>query len=67
MSDNTQKESSMFAYAYSWLVTQLKKDEGQTMAEYGIILAVVAVLAVASFAALETGIAGTITNVVKNL
>lgn len=51
----------------AWLLNQLKKDDGQTMAEYGIILAVVAVVAVAAFAALETGIAGTITNVVSSL
>jgi Flp pilus assembly pilin Flp len=57
----------MFAVAYNWLLANLKKDEGQTMAEYGIILAVVAVVAVGAFAALETGIAGTITSVVSNL
>lgn len=57
----------MLALAYNWLLTNWKKEEGQTMAEYGIILAVVAVVAVAAFAALETGIAGTITNVVNNL
>ncbi len=51
----------------AWLLNQLKKDDGQTMAEYGIILAVVAVIAVAAFASLETGIAGTITSVVSHL
>lgn len=57
----------MLAVAYQILRSNWKREEGQTMAEYGIILAVVAVIAVGAFAALETGIAGTITKVVNNL
>jgi Flp pilus assembly pilin Flp len=57
----------MLAVAYRILTSNWKREEGQTMAEYGIILAVVAVVAVAAFAALETGIAGTIQNVVSHL
>lgn len=57
----------MLASAYRLFIARWKEEDGQTMAEYGIILAVVAVVAVAAFAALETGIAGTITKVVSNL
>ncbi|HEV7133346.1 MAG TPA: hypothetical protein VGN27_06420 [Gaiellaceae bacterium] len=60
----------MFAFAsvaLEWVKTNLKKDEGQAMAEYGIILAVVAVVCVVAFTALATGIGKTITNVVSNL
>lgn len=57
----------MLAQAYRLFIAKWQPEEGQTMAEYGIILAVVAVVAVAAFAALETGIAGTIQNVVSNL
>ena len=44
-----------------------RKEEGQTMAEYGVVLAVVCVLTVAAFTALHTGIAGAISDVVGNL
>lgn len=57
----------MLAVAYRILTSNWKREDGQTMAEYGIILAVVAVAAVVAFAALETGIAGTITKVVSSL
>jgi pilus assembly protein Flp/PilA len=44
-----------------------RNEEGQTMAEYGVVLAVVCVLTVAAFTALHGGIAGAITSVVTNL
>jgi len=53
--------------AYAWVKTSLKKEEGQTMAEYGIILAVVAVLAIAAFATLQGGITGLLTSVTNSL
>ena len=37
-----------------------RKQEGQTMAEYGVVLAVIAVTAVVAFTALSTGISGTV-------
>ena len=43
------------------------RDEGQTMAEYGLILALVAVLAMAAFTALQGGITGTINTIVASL
>ena len=60
----------MFAFAsvaLEWVKSNLTKDEGQAMAEYGIILAVVAVVCVAAFALLATGIGTTISNVVSSL
>jgi Flp pilus assembly pilin Flp len=42
-------------------------EEGQTMAEYGVVLAVIAVGVVIALTALSGGIRGAITNVVSNL
>jgi Flp pilus assembly pilin Flp len=44
-----------------------KKEEGQTMAEYGVILAVLTVGIVAALAALSTGIQGAMSSVVGRL
>jgi Flp pilus assembly pilin Flp len=41
-----------------------KREEGQTMAEYGIVLAVVTIAAVGVFTALSGGIQGAINRVV---
>ena len=43
------------------------REEGQTMAEYGLILALVAVIAAAAFTALQGGITGTLNGVVAKL
>ena len=52
---------------FNLLRAAAQREEGQTMAEYGVVLAVVCVLTVAAFTALHTGIAGAITSVVTNL
>jgi Flp pilus assembly pilin Flp len=52
---------------FDFVRRSMRKEEGQTMAEYGVVLAVVCVLTVAAFTALHTGIAGAITSVVGNL
>jgi Flp pilus assembly pilin Flp len=44
-----------------------KREEGQTMAEYGVTLAVICVATVAVFTALSGGIAGTINRVLSLL
>jgi Flp pilus assembly pilin Flp len=49
------------------LMTRLGREEGQAMAEYGVILAVITVGIVAAITALSTGVQGAITNVVQNL
>ncbi len=41
-----------------------RREEGQTMAEYGVTLAVICVATVAVFTALSGGITGTINKVV---
>jgi len=53
--------------AYRFLTKDWKREDGQTMAEYGIILAVVAVVAVGAFTLLEGGISSTINAVTKSL
>ena len=40
-----------------------KKEEGQTMAEYGVVLAVITIGAVAAFTALSGGVKGAINQV----
>ena len=54
-----------------WLdyVRQLnwRKQEGQTMAEYGVVLGVITVLAIGAFTLLSTGIQGAINHVTSIL
>jgi Flp pilus assembly pilin Flp len=45
------------------LIKTARKEEGQTMAEYAVVLAVITVATVAVFTALSGGISGAITNV----
>ena len=42
-----------------------KREEGQTMAEYGVVLAVITVLTVGIFTALSGGITRAIQSVIK--
>jgi len=44
-----------------------RKQEGQTMAEYGVVLAVITILAVGAFTALSGGIQGAINHVTSIL
>ncbi len=56
-----------YSVAYRILTADWKREDGQTMAEYGIILAVVAVIAVAAFVALQGGISSTLNTVTSKL
>ena len=47
--------------------TNWKKDEGQTMAEYGVVLAVITVLIVGVLGTLSTSIRGQLQSVVDVL
>jgi Flp pilus assembly pilin Flp len=47
--------------------THWKRQEGQTMAEYGVVLAVITIGAVAVFTALSGGISGALDKVVGYL
>ncbi len=51
---------------YNFLFS-LRREEGQTMAEYGVVLAVITVLLVASFTALSGEIKAAIDSVAKVL
>jgi Flp pilus assembly pilin Flp len=44
-----------------------RREEGQTMAEYGVVLAVITIGAVAVFTALSGGISGAINRVIAFL
>jgi Flp pilus assembly pilin Flp len=46
------------------LVARLRKEEGQTMAEYAVVLGVITVLTVAVFITLSGAISGAIDSVV---
>jgi Flp pilus assembly pilin Flp len=49
------------------LRANLRREEGQTMAEYGVILAVITVLIIAALLLLSSGIKNNILSVVKVL
>jgi pilus assembly protein Flp/PilA len=58
----------MFArFLYEWVKTNLRRDEGQTMAEYGLILAVIAVVVVATLITLGTSLKDGVQKVVDQL
>ena len=50
-----------------YLRTRYASEEGQTMAEYGVVLAVIAVGVIVALTALSGGISGAINAVVSNL
>ena len=56
-----------FSTWFEFARTNWKKEEGQTMAEYGVILAVITVGIVAVLASLSDGIKGAIDSVVGRL
>jgi Flp pilus assembly pilin Flp len=49
-----------FSDWFEFARTNWKREEGQTMAEYGVVLAVITIGAVAVFTALSGGISGAI-------
>jgi|1186.fasta_scaffold68582_3 Flp pilus assembly pilin Flp len=57
----------MLEFATQWVKDNIKREEGQAMAEYGIILAVVAVFVVAALILFRNGIANTLDSVVNAL
>ncbi len=50
-----------------YIEIKTRDEEGQGLAEYGLILALVAVLCVAALQALQGGITGTLNSVVASL
>ena len=60
-------ESMSFTDLVQYLRVRYAAEEGQTMAEYGVVLAVIAVGVVLALTALSGGISGAISKVVSNL
>ena len=56
-----------FTDLVQYLRVRYAAEEGQTMAEYGVVLAVIAVGVVLALTALSGGISGAINSVVSNL
>ena len=48
---------------YELLRIQLKREEGQTMAEYGLLIALIAILLVAALVTFRTALTSTFTNI----
>ena len=53
-----------FSQWFDYVRTNWKKEEGQTMAEYGVVLAVITLGVVLTLTALSTGIRGALTSVI---
>jgi pilus assembly protein Flp/PilA len=52
---------------YELIRIQLKREEGQTMAEYGLLIALVAILLVGALFTFRTALTTTFTNISNNL
>jgi Flp pilus assembly pilin Flp len=46
------------SFVSTWLMVCLRREEGQTMAEYGILIAVIAIVVVIAAATLGSSISG---------
>lgn len=52
---------------YELIRIQLKREEGQTMAEYGLLIALIAILLVASLLLFKDALVSTFTNITNSL
>jgi pilus assembly protein Flp/PilA len=52
---------------YELIRIQLKREEGQTMAEYGLLIALIAILLVASLLLFKNALVSTFTNITNSL
>jgi Flp pilus assembly pilin Flp len=59
----TNKEVSRVNRIFNFFFLRLQREEGQTMAEYGVVLAVITVALVGAFALLSGNIKSAINNV----
>jgi len=50
--------------ALTWLVARSEREEGQALAEYGLLLALIAVVCILALTALGIAIRGTLTSIV---
>jgi pilus assembly protein Flp/PilA len=57
----------MLGLLYQWVKDNAKRQEGQAMAEYGLILALIAVVCIVALGLLGTGISGKLGDVVAQV
>jgi pilus assembly protein Flp/PilA len=57
----------MLEFAAQWIKDNIKREDGQAMAEYGVILALIAVVVIAVLLTLGSKISSTIQGVVNAL
>jgi pilus assembly protein Flp/PilA len=57
----------MLEFAIQWIKDNYKREEGQAMAEYGIILALIAAVVIVTLATLGTKIQSAFTTIVGKL
>jgi pilus assembly protein Flp/PilA len=57
----------MLEFAIQWIKDNLKRDEGQAMAEYGLILALIAVVVAVVMVTLGSKITSTVQSVINSL
>jgi Flp pilus assembly pilin Flp len=57
----------MFEFAVQWIKDNIKREEGQAMAEYGIILALVAAVVIATLVIFGNQILNTLKYVTSQL
>jgi pilus assembly protein Flp/PilA len=55
--------TDLYTYLRTRIVSEFKSEKGQTMAEYGVVLAVIALAVVVALTALSGGISNAINNV----
>jgi Flp pilus assembly pilin Flp len=65
--EGTHPMTSFYAFFQSLLATSFKDEEGQTMAEYAVVLAVITVGIVVALTTLATGISTTLGNVTSKI
>jgi Flp pilus assembly pilin Flp len=61
------ESNMMFANFFAFLQTRLQREDGQTMAEYGVVLGVITLAAAAAFLALGNRIDDVISAVITRL
>ncbi len=53
--------------ALTWLVARYEREDGQALAEYGLLLALIAVVCIVALTALGIALKGTLTSVTGHL
>ncbi|HLY93474.1 MAG TPA: Flp family type IVb pilin [Gaiellaceae bacterium] len=57
----------MYGFLAQWVKDNWQRQEGQAMAEYGLILALIAVVCIAALTLIGTGIAGKLGSITNSL